>query len=164
MKSLTAILVTSIVLLNGCSAGHLTKQEVIERGWVDRSVLDKPEHHDFKAVYDSVRVGEDYVDMIARADSGIQVIVFFGTWCSDSRREVPRFLKIADLARMPAGMMKLYGLDRSKKSQDGLTDQYGIDRVPTFIFLKGGEEIGRITEVPVTTIEGDMLSILARAH
>jgi len=164
MKKLLIAVAAMAALLSGCAGRPVTRQEVIERGWVNRSVLDKPEHHLFKTTYDTVRIGEDYVDMIARADSGIDVLVFFGTWCPDSRREVPRFLKVADMAHMPADHIKLYGLDRSKKSDDGLTEQYGIERVPTFIFLKGSEEIGRITEIPATTIEGDMLSILARAH
>ena len=67
--------------------------------------------------------------------------MFLGAWCSDSRREVPRFLKIADLAGMDATRIKLYGLDRTKKSSDGLTDRYGIERVPTFIFLRGDKEV-----------------------
>ena len=164
MNKLLIAVAATTALLSGCAGSSVTRQEVIERGWVNRSVLDKPEHQEFKTTYDSVRIGEDYVDMIARADSGVDVIVFFGTWCPDSRREVPRFLKVADMARMPPERIRLYGLDRSKKSTDGLTEQYGIERVPTFIFLKGGEEIGRITEFPATTIEGDMLSILARAN
>jgi thiol-disulfide isomerase/thioredoxin len=164
MNKLWIAAVAATAFLAGCASSPVTRQEVIERGWVNRSVLDKPEHHLFKTTYDTVRIGEDYVDMIARADSGVDVIVFFGTWCPDSRREVPRFLKVADMAHMLTDHIKLYGLDRSKKSADGLTDQYGVERVPTFIFLKGGDEIGRITEFPETTIEGDMLSILARAH
>ena len=163
MNRLLIVVAATIALLSGCAGSSGTQQEAIERGWLNRSVLDRPEHYQFKATYDTVKIGEDYVNMIAQADSGVDVIVFFGTWCPDSRREVPRFLKVADMAHMTPERIKLYGLDRSKKSADGLTSQYGIERVPTFIYLKGGEEIGRITEFPATTIEGDMLSILARA-
>ena len=35
-----------------------------------------------------------------------------------------------------------YALDRKKTSPDGLEQSYGIERVPTFIFLRGGKEIG----------------------
>jgi hypothetical protein len=55
----------------------------------------------------------------------------------------------------------LYGVDRKKKSPGGTEAQYHIERVPTFIFLKHGEEIGRIVENPQASLEGDMLSILA---
>jgi thiol-disulfide isomerase/thioredoxin len=100
------------------------------------------------------------VELIRDSFNGIDVTIFFGTWCSDSRRELPRFLKVADMAGIPPDRITLYGLDRSKKSPDGLTEKYHIDRVATFIFFKKGVEIGRITEAPESTIEGDMITIL----
>jgi thiol-disulfide isomerase/thioredoxin len=136
----------------------------METGWVDRSVLDKPEYSVFRTTYDSVHVGEQFVEMIRSVQAGVDFIVFFGTWCEDSEREVPRFLKIADLAEIPADLIRLYGLDRSKKSSDGLTDKFDIKSVPTIIFLRNGREIGRIVEKPQTTVEEDMLSILAGAQ
>ena len=36
--------------------------------------------------------------MIRQANSGVRVLVFLGTWCGDSKREVPRFLRIVDAA------------------------------------------------------------------
>lgn len=131
---------------------------------MDRELLADPAHGDFAFVYDTSRIHGDFVGLIRQVHEGIDIIVFLGTWCSDSRREVPRFLKIADLAGMDAARIKLYGLDRTKRSSDGLTDRYGIERVPTFIFLRGDEEVGRIVEVPRTTLEGDVLSILAGAQ
>jgi thiol-disulfide isomerase/thioredoxin len=93
-----------------------------------------------------------------------EFIVFLGTWCSDSKKEVPRFLKVVDRCGVPAERVKLYGLDRSKKSPDGLAETYGITKVPTFIVLKHGREVGRITELPQTTLEADLLTILASAR
>jgi thiol-disulfide isomerase/thioredoxin len=104
------------------------------------------------------------ITLIRATNAGTSFLVFFGTWCSDSRREVPHFLKIADDCGIDSSRIRLYGLDRSKKSRDGLTEKYHIDRVPTFIFLKDGDEIGRITEKPTGTLEADMLAILAAAQ
>jgi hypothetical protein len=129
-----------------------------------REALEDPAHGDFALVYDTSRIHQDFVSLIQQVHEGIDVVVFLGTWCSDSRREVPRFLKIADLAGIESDRIKLYGLDRTKKSSDGLTDRYGIERVPTFIFLRGEREVGRIVELPRTTLEGDVLSILAGAR
>ena len=94
----------------------------------------------------------------------METIVLLGTWCGDSRREVPRFLRIADMAGIPADRITLVGVDRAKKSGDGMSDRYPVEKVPTFIFLKGGVEIGRIVETPAGTLEGDMLTILARSQ
>ncbi|RPH38220.1 thioredoxin [bacterium] len=147
------------VVLSGCAS---QRQAQVERGWIDRAVLMKPEHHQFKETYDSVQVEQPFVQMIKNVADSVSTIVFLGTWCPDSRREVPRFLKTADEAGIPSERIRLYALDRSKKSDDGLSEQYHIERVPTFIFLKHGEEIGRITEVPQVSVEADMVMILAK--
>jgi thiol-disulfide isomerase/thioredoxin len=153
-----------VCLLNSCASTVGTKTEVIEVGWLQRSILDKPELRQFKARYDTVALDQDLVGLIHNVNSGVDFLVFFGTWCGDSRRELPHFLKIADHCGIDSSRIRLYGLDRSKKSNDGLSDQYHIEKVPTFIFLKNGGEVGRITETPRGTLEADMLSILASAQ
>ena len=159
MKQTVPLLLVALVL-SGC-AGQREAQT--ERGWIDRAVLEKQEHLQFKARYDTVQVEQRFVQMIRNVYAGVSTIVFLGTWCSDSQREVPRFLKAADESGIPPESIKLYALDRTKKSDDGLTEQYRIERVPTFIFLKNGEEIGRIIEVPQVNVEADMVMILAKA-
>ena len=153
-----------LFLLNGCSSKIPVKTELIETGWLERSVLDKSEHHQFKTRYDTVAVDKDVAELIQNVNEGVDFLVFFGTWCPDSRREVPHFLKIADRCGIGASRIRLYGLDRSKKSADGLTDHYHITLVPTFIFLKHDIEVGRITERPQGALEADMFSILAGAQ
>ncbi|MBP1646879.1 MAG: thiol reductase thioredoxin [Bacteroidetes bacterium] len=159
MKQAVPLLLVALVL-SGCAGQH---EAQMERGWVDRAVLEGREHHEFKARYDTVQVEQRFVQMIRNVYAGVSTLVFLGTWCSDSQREVPRFLKAADEAGIPPESIKLYALDRTKKSDDGLTEQYRIERVPTFIFLKNGEEIGRIIEVPQVNVEADMVMILAKA-
>jgi thiol-disulfide isomerase/thioredoxin len=133
-------------------------------GWVDRTVFDDPAYPEFKAVYDTTHVANEFVELITKVQDEVDVSIFFGLWCSDSKKQIPRFLKIMDLAEIPQSRVKFYALDRSKKSADGATDYYGIQRVPTFIFLKKNVEVGRIVEVPRTTMEADVLSILAAAQ
>jgi hypothetical protein len=108
-----------------------------------------------------VHVQTEFIDLIRKAGEGVETMVFLGTWCSDSRHQVPRFLKVIDLTRSSLQRVSLYGVDRNKKSPGGTEASYHIERVPTFVFLKQGKEIGRIVESPQTTLEGDMLSILA---
>jgi len=156
--------VAVVFLLSGCASTVGTTSEVIEVGWLQRSIFDKPELYQFKARYDTVALEEDLVGLLGTANSGVDFLVFFGTWCGDSRRELPHFLRIADQCGIEPSRIRLYGLDRSKKSDDGLSDQYHIQKVPTFIFLKNGEEVGRIIETPTATLEADMLSILASAQ
>lgn len=152
------------VVLVGCTALNQGQYDGIERGWLDRSVFEKAAFAEWKAIYDTTHIAPELTGMIRQLHGGVSVIAFLGTWCPDSRREIPRFLKIADLAGIAADSVTLYGLDRSKKSPNGLTEQYQIKRIPTFIFLKSGQEVGRITEFPETTLEGDILAILGSAR
>ncbi|MFN0158675.1 MAG: thioredoxin family protein [Bacteroidota bacterium] len=152
-----------ICLLCGCSATKPVSNEVVPVGWFDQEQLKTSAYPAFKARYDTVQVEQQFVGLIGQVHDSIEAIVFFGTWCGDSKREVPGFLRIVEQANFPRERIKFYALDRTKKSPDGLTDQYGIERVATFIFLKRGIEVGRITEKPSSTLEADMLSILAEA-
>jgi thiol-disulfide isomerase/thioredoxin len=90
----------------------------------------------------------------------ISIKVVMGTWCPDSRREVPRFMKILDAWKFPAGKVTFIGVDDAKRSPVGEYIKLGIERVPTFIIYKNNIEAGRIIENPVTSLEQDMVNIL----
>lgn len=152
-----------LVVLAGCSSAPVRTASDLT-GWVEKSIfLTDPGHAGFRARYDTVQVDENLAGMIGSLSAGVEVIVFYGSWCGDSRVQVPLFMRIAEKAGIPDGRIRYYSLDRSKASPDGLTDRYGIEMVPTFVFLRGGKEIGRVVESPRTTLEGDIVSILAAA-
>lgn len=94
-------------------------------------------------------------------DAKAEVDVFLGTWCGDSKREVPVFFKIIDAAQLEDNLdISIWAMDRGKKLDDGPLSGKNIEFVPTFVFHKSGEEIGRIIEMPDDLFEKDMLKIL----
>ena len=88
------------------------------------------------------------------------ITIVMGTWCSDSRREVPRFYKILDELKYPEESIKLISVDRDKVGVDNNVESLNIELVPTFIIYSDGEEIGRIIETPTESLEKDLLKIL----
>lgn len=96
---------------------------------------------------------------------GITIKAFFGSWCGDSKRELPRFLKLLSAISFPEKNVQLIGLGSSdslyKQSPTQEEAGLGIYRVPTFIFYKNGIEINRINEFPVSSLEKDMFSIVS---
>jgi thiol-disulfide isomerase/thioredoxin len=100
----------------------------------------------------------DNLKSIATGDLSIKIVM--GTWCPDSRREVPRFEKILDEWKMPAEKVTFIGVDNAKISPIGEYDKLEIHRVPTFIIYRNNIEAGRIIENPVTSLEQDMVNIL----
>jgi len=97
-----------------------------------------------------------------RAD-GVTVLLIVATWCPDSRREVPRFFAIMEGAGIRESQVTMVGVDRTKKDGEGLTEKWGITRVPTFVFIRDGQEVGRVVErTPTgTTLEAEVARILA---
>jgi thiol-disulfide isomerase/thioredoxin len=95
--------------------------------------------------------------------SGVTVLLVVATWCPDSKREVPRFFAIMNGAGISESQLTMVGVDRTKKDAEGLTEKWGITRVPTFVFLRNGQEAGRIVErTPAgATLEGEIARILA---
>ena len=94
----------------------------------------------------------------------ISIQLFFGSWCGDSKREVPRFLKLLSLISFPENKIQLIGVGTGdtlvKQSPQHEEKGLGIFRVPVFIIYKNGVEMNRINEFPVFTLEKDLMSIL----
>jgi thiol-disulfide isomerase/thioredoxin len=98
--------------------------------------------------------------LLAIGKESLSIKIVMGTWCPDSRREVPRFMKILSQWQFPASDVIFIGVDNEKLSPVGEYDKLGIQRVPTFILYKNNIEAGRIIENPVTSLEQDMVNIL----
>jgi len=95
--------------------------------------------------------------------SEYDIVTFIGTWCGDSKRELPRLYKILESVNYPiVSKMKVYGVNREKKTTKGLEKGKSITHVPTIIFYKDGKEVGRIVESPVTGyLEEDIAMIVS---
>ncbi|WP_028892304.1 thioredoxin family protein [Tenacibaculum sp. 47A_GOM-205m] len=92
----------------------------------------------------------------------IKIKGFMGTWCGDSKRDVPNFYKILDEAEFNYKNLELVTVNRQKKA-NGLEEGFNITHVPTFIFYKDGKEIGRFVEHALddSSVEEDFLKILS---
>ncbi|MCX3266410.1 MAG: thioredoxin family protein [Pedobacter agri] len=89
-----------------------------------------------------------------------KIKIVFGTWCGDSKVNVPNFFKVLDNLQFKEKNVEIIAVDGAKKAENGIIDGLNIQRVPTFIvFDKKGKELGRIVEHPKTTLEGDLLAI-----
>lgn len=90
--------------------------------------------------------------------------MILGTWCGDTRDQVPKFLKIWDILgrnRLPATFV---GVERRKEKRAAALAGKKIERIPTFIVYRKDEEIGRIVERPKATVEEDLAAILAASR
>lgn len=82
----------------------------------------------------------------AASKDSVNIIVFGGTWCDDTKMLLPKFYATADAAGFADNRITLIGVDREKKSLFNLTEAFDIKNVPTFIVMKNGKEVGRVVE------------------
>jgi hypothetical protein len=89
-----------------------------------------------------------------------QFIIFMGTWCGDSRREVPRMFKILNYCGVKSSQIKLIMLNDFdsvyKQSPNHEERGMNIHRVPDLIVFDNKKEIGRIVESPIFSLEKDL--------
>ncbi|MDX2003366.1 MAG: thioredoxin family protein [Chitinophagales bacterium] len=141
----------------------LFSQDSIPKGIMELEVLQKPPYSSwFVPEYDHYKLNVKALNRCRkRVNDKLRVIIFMGTWCSDSRREVPRFYKVLDNLVIPEVQTKLIFVDRSKDDGNGEATKYQIVKVPTFIITnERGKELGRIVESPAQSLEKDICRIL----
>ena len=125
-------------------------------GEIDQQAL-FAEYPIFNANYQAYKLSAGSVASFkASLPEALEVRVLFGTWCHDSEREVPRLLKLLNLAGIPDESVELYALDLKKKDPRGMANTMGISYTPTFIFNVGGTEVGRIVERPEESLISDI--------
>ncbi|MBC7693436.1 MAG: thioredoxin family protein [Methylotenera sp.] len=103
------------------------------------------------------------IALIAREIPKVSIVVYLGTWCGDTHEQVPPFLKLLELLPEAPLELRLFALDRAK-TYPGFTNTQHVDKIPTFIFLKGGFEVGRIVESPMQTWVHDLHDIFSEKH
>jgi len=128
--------------------GPTTADRLLARvpGYVERKT-------DYHADASVVEMMKSYV----KPDDHIEVIM--GTWCSDSLREVPKFLRIVDDLKTQFGValpVTFVAVDRAKQKP------VAVEKVATFIYYRGDRELGRIVERPQGLFEDDLLALAAK--
>ena len=99
------------------------------------------------------------VKRLSSAVGRYRVVVVLGSWCSDSRREVPRLEKIVETVGGGVFTIDLEGVDRTKRvlvtsPAAGLLTGRTADRVPTLVLLDAdGQELGRVVETASEPLE-----------
>ncbi|NNG25905.1 MAG: thioredoxin family protein [Ignavibacteriaceae bacterium] len=110
--------------------------------------------------YEMYQVDVETADQLINSWDNVEITLVMSTWCSDSRREVPRFYKIVDEFGYSSENVHLINVNREMVGLVDEVDGLEIHFVPTFIFYRNDEEIGRIVEMPFDSLEKDMLEIV----
>ena len=130
-------------------------------GYFTRDILTtSPYKSWFQEGYDNYNPDKKIMKSLKRKiPVDLKIFVIMGSWCSDSQREVPHFLKILDIVGFDQKNVTFIAVDHQKKTAHFSLVHLKIERVPTFIFYSNNRE-NRIVETPKTTLEKDILEIV----
>jgi thiol-disulfide isomerase/thioredoxin len=143
---------------------NFSEQSTWIMGYFTRNRLTSPPYSTwFLKGYDDYQMNSNAISKLLEIGTdGITIKIVMGTWCPDSRRETPHFMRILDAWHFPENRITFIGVDDLKQSPVGEYSNLDIHRVPTFIIYKNNIEAGRIIENPSTSLEQDMVNILGR--
>ena len=138
-------------------------------GKINKEGLSSKNYSDwFNKNYTNYQSNTKVIKLLSEDLSKYTITMFLGTWCGDSKKEVPIFYKVLEEAQFPMDRLTVIAVDREretyKQSPGGEHEGMNIHRVPTFIINEEGKEINRIVEHPVKSMEEDLLAIIEGAY
>lgn len=170
---ITLILSISII---GCSSNKLqegnNKQQLTDNngkpmllGIHNEKSLKKPPFAEwYNKNFNEYKPDDSLSNQMKSLLHGKKMKIFLGTWCGDSKREVPRMMRLLNHYGMDNSAIELIMVDNhdSVYKQSPAHEEKGLNihRVPTFIVYQEGKELGRIVESPVESLEKDLLKIV----
>jgi thiol-disulfide isomerase/thioredoxin len=136
---------------------HAQGREILGRTSADQI---RAEHRIFDIYTNRYQPDSIAIDYLRQFEDSVRIKVFFGTWCHDSKREIPAFFKTLEGANNPKFIVEFIGVSRAKTDPDSLYIGLNLSYTPTFIIYHANKEIGRIIEEPASSIEEDLVEIL----
>jgi tetratricopeptide (TPR) repeat protein len=169
MKKIFSIVLLIVISVTAQAQPVASRQEVLYGVIQKQDLLKTPFTDWFTPGYDNYQPDRKLIDKLKKLyGKDISIQIFLGTWCGDSKREVPRMLKVLDETGFPQKNLQVIGLGGSdslvKQSPQHEEAGKGIFRVPTVIVYRNGTEVNRINEFPALSLETDLYTILSGQH
>ena len=171
MKTNIITLIITLLFIFQISAQSLN-QEIVEEGKtpyllgkIDKAGLQGENYNSwFNKNYEDYKPNKTIINDIASGLKNYSITLFMGTWCGDSKQEVPKLYKVLEASNYPIDQLTVIAVSSEpnmyKQSPNHEEAGLNIHRVPTVIFYKEGKEINRIVEHPITTFEEDIKNII----
>lgn len=131
--------------------------------WTKSALQKEPYNSWFVKNYNDYKVDSTTANQLNPLFKNKSFKIFLGTWCGDSKREVPRMLKLLDYCGVDEKKVQIVFVSNhdSVYKQSPFHEEKGkfIFRVPDLLVYENNVELGRIIESPVVSLEKDLLSI-----
>jgi thiol-disulfide isomerase/thioredoxin len=136
-------------------------------GKIDKSGLESRSYKSWFATnYEAYKTDGKLIKAISPELKEYKISLFMGTWCGDSKKEVPRLYKVLEASNFPMEQLSVIAVsgEASLYKQSPQHEEKGLNihRVPTVIFYKNGKEVNRIVEHPISSFEKDIFNIITK--
>ncbi|HET8837952.1 MAG TPA: thioredoxin family protein [Flavobacteriaceae bacterium] len=136
--------------------GNITKENLQKLTWYEPSV------HGYNP-------DEAHVKELAKAlkKHNYNIDVYFGTWCHDSRRVVPKFVNLLEKTGFDFSHVNFVSVNGRKEIPNvspEIAAQLNVHRVPTIIFYENGKETERFVERAKESLVQDIIKIASGAE
>ena len=122
----------------------------------------KPFSSWYESGYENFSPEEESMETIKQNIGDFEIKVLMGTWCGDSKREIPKLIKILDKSDYNYENLNMVAVDYNKTTPSKIEEELNVHRVPTIIFYKNGQEVNRFVEYPQEEgIEEDIAKIVS---
>ena len=118
----------------------------------------------FKQGYQEYQPVQDKVNELKKNSKNVDLLVFGGSWCSDTRREIPHLKKILDQAGFKSDQVLLVHTNPGMTEETGIAEAEEVKSVPTIVVYVNGKKQDRIVESPEKTLEEDLVKIIQSAQ
>ncbi|AZQ85579.1 thioredoxin family protein [Colwellia sp. Arc7-635] len=159
MRVLSAILLSFILVASSACAASHEEKNTMALGEISQQQL-VTNYRAFQDGYQKFQLSKAEINQIKRWPDDLHIDVYFGSWCHDSEREVPRFLKM--MAENSTLSNRLIGLNYDKLEPGGSAKKHEISYTPTFVVYQNNREIGRIIERPNVSLTADISAMLTK--
>lgn len=134
-------------------------------GKIDKSGLEGDNYKSwFSKNYNDYQPNTEITTEITPKLKSYEIILFMGTWCGDSKQEVPKLYKVLETCNFSMNQLTVIAVSKAqnmyKQSPKHEEKGLNIHRVPTVIFYRDGIEVNRIVEHPIKSFEEDIMNIV----
>ncbi|WP_185957210.1 TlpA family protein disulfide reductase [Gracilimonas mengyeensis] len=130
--------------------GEVTKEQILKSDRI------------YEIYFNRYQPENEAVEYLQALQDSISIYVFWGSWCPESKKQVPRLIKTLDRAGNENINAHYIGTDAQKKFPKEFLKKFDIKYIPTVMVLKSQLEVGRIDQKPNIPIEKALIQVLKK--
>ncbi|MCA9727903.1 MAG: thioredoxin family protein [Candidatus Eisenbacteria bacterium] len=100
------------------------------------------------------------VAALSKVATETQIEVFFGSWCSHCKHWVPPLIRVVEDASNPHFHISVHAMSEDQSQPADSIRKYDVSKTPTIVVVQNGQELGRIEEEPLISMEADLVRML----